>query len=70
MYIVDRIEGDYVVCETEDKSFVDLKIDLFPTGVKAGDVVYEEQGRFLVCKDETEKRNARIRQMMDDLWED
>ncbi len=70
MYIVDRIEGPFVVCEREDKSFVDLKKSLFPDNVKTGDVVYEENGRYLINQKETEKRSKRIGKLMDSLWED
>ncbi len=70
MYIVDRIEGAFVVCEREDKSFVDLKKSLFPDNVKTGDVVYEENGRYLINQKETEKRSKRIGKLMDSLWED
>ncbi len=70
MYIVDRIEGVYVVCEKEDKSFVDLDKALFPDDVKTGDVVYEEKGRFIINKEETKKRSDRIRQLMNELWEE
>ncbi len=70
MYIVDRIEGTFVVCEREDKSFVDLKKSLFPDNVKAGDVVYEEKGRYLINQKETEQRSKRISKLMDSLWED
>ena len=70
MFIVDRIEGAYVVCEREDKSFVDIKKSLFPDNVKAGDVVYEEQGKYVICKEETKKRSEKINHLMNALWED
>ena len=70
MYIVDRIEGAYVVCEKEDKTFVDIEKAMFPIDVKAGDVVYEENGRYLIDTEQTEKRSETIRKLMDSLWED
>ncbi len=70
MYIVDRIEGEIVVCEKEDKSFIDLALDLFPEGVKAGDMVYQVNGQYVVAEKETKERSEKIRKMMDSLWED
>ena len=70
MYIVDRIEGSLVVLEKEDKSFIDRAIELFPAEIKAGDVVYEEKGRFFIHLEETKKRSEKIKKLMDDLWED
>ncbi len=70
MYIVDRIEGAYVVCEKEDKVFVDIEKALFPADIKAGDVVYEENGRYLIDIEQTKKRSEAIRKLMDSLWED
>ena len=70
MYIVDRIEGEYVVCEREDKSLVDLEKALFPAEVKAGDVVRMEDGRYHICIEETKKRADRIKALMNSLWEE
>lgn len=69
MYIIDRIEGEIVVCEKEDKSFVDLALELFPSGVKAGDIVYEVNGKYAIAEKETNDRSEKIRKMMDSLWE-
>lgn len=70
MYIVDRLEGIYVVLEKEDKTLVNMEKKLFPPEVKAGDVVYEQDGRFYINKEETGKRSERIRKLMDSLWEE
>lgn len=70
MYIVDRLEGAYVVLEKEDKTLVNLDKKLFPPKIKAGDVVYEEDGRFYLDSEETRNRSERIRKLMDSLWEE
>ncbi len=70
MYIVDRLEGAYVICEKEDKTFVDIEKHMFPAGVKPGDVVYEQNGKYLIDIEQTKNRSEKIRKLMDSLWED
>ena len=36
-WIIDRIEGDTAVCETENGGFADIKLESLPIGVKEGD---------------------------------
>lgn len=37
--IIDRFEGEFAVVELEDKSFIDMPIELVPEGAKEGDIV-------------------------------
>lgn len=69
MYIVDRIVEQWVVCELEDKSTVELPIEKFPPNIKVGDVVYFEEGRYYIDEDATKERTNQIKELMDDLWE-
>ncbi|KYC62718.1 DUF3006 domain-containing protein [Heyndrickxia coagulans] len=43
-YIVDRIEGEFAVCEKEDRTTVDIRLSELPSAVKAGDVLVVEDG--------------------------
>lgn len=36
IYIIDRFEGTYAVCECEDKSMIDIPIADLPAEVKEG----------------------------------
>ena len=67
--IVDRFEGDLAVCETEDKSMVDIPKKELPKEVQAGDVVIIENGKSRVEKGETQERKQRIEKLANDLWE-
>ena len=68
-YIIDRFEGDYAVCETEDMSFINIDIPLLPHGVKEGDVITADStGRYVVNPDVTEVRQTRIKEKMNKLW--
>lgn len=68
-YIVDRFEGDYAVCETEDRSFVNINRYRLPSGTKEGDCLIEKNGSFLIDTDATEKRRKLIRKKLDSLFE-
>ncbi len=37
--IIDRFEGDYAVCEREDKTMMDIERSKLPEGVKEGSVL-------------------------------
>lgn len=69
MYIVDRIEGTIVVCELEDKSIKNERLELFPSNIKPGDVVYQVNGRYEINLDATKQRKEHIQQLMNELWE-
>ncbi len=65
--IVDRIEGEYAVCETEDKKMIDLPISLLPEGVQEGNMY--EIG-FTPLNKEKEARKKMIEEKMNTIWVD
>jgi hypothetical protein len=67
--IVERFEGDLVVCEKEDKSMVDIPKKELPNEVQPGDVVIIENGISRVDKRETKERKERIEKLAYELWE-
>jgi len=69
-YTVDRFEGDYAVCETEDNSFVNIQRNKLPKNTKEGDFIIEkEDGAFFVDTEATEERRKLIRKKLDSLFE-
>jgi hypothetical protein len=68
--IVDRIEGEYAVVET-DKGMVDILLAWFDEVPKDGDAVSVDYGNMkaVVEKGETEKLEDEVRILMDDLFE-
>ncbi|MDO5291155.1 MAG: DUF3006 domain-containing protein [bacterium] len=70
VYIVDRFEEGYVVCEDEKKQMHDFKRDEFSDQIKAGDVVILTENGFIVDQEETARRAQKIKSLMDSLWED
>lgn len=69
-YIVDRFEGDYAVCENEDKSFINIERHKLPKETKEGDCLVEkEDGSFYIDIEATEDRKQHIRRKLDSLFE-
>ncbi|MFA5523435.1 MAG: DUF3006 domain-containing protein [Tissierellales bacterium] len=66
---VDRFEGEFVICEKEDGTMVDINRDLLPDEVKEGDVLLIDGDVITVDKESTLERKERIKKLMDDLWE-
>lgn len=68
-YIIDRIEGDYIVCETYDSSMIDIRCDKIHGSFKEGDVLLEEEGFFKVSEELTEERRKNIENIMKNIWQ-
>lgn len=66
---VDRFEGDYAVCEKEDRTFIDIHMKDLPRGVKEGDVLIISGNIIIIDREETTKRNEKIKKLIDKLWE-
>lgn len=62
--IIDRFEGDFVVVELEDKSFVDMPLKLIPEGAKEGDILEIE-----INREETEKLHEERKNKWLGLWD-
>ena len=71
IYVVDRIEEGYAVCENENGDSLDLQINLFKElkNVKQGDVVVEENGAYSISEKLTQERRKKIISLQNDLWE-
>lgn len=67
--VVDRIEGDYAVCECSDGTMVDIKMTQIHDKIKDGDVIYLTSGFYRIDKDETEKRKQDIERITREMWE-
>ena len=59
-YIVDRIEGNYVICETEQGNFLKVERNQLPPNVSEGDVLQEEDGAFQIDQQKTKQRKQKI----------
>lgn len=68
-YTIDRIEGEYAVCETEAKNHIAISLEKLPDSVKEGDVIVSKGEVYEIDHGETQARRRRIREKMRNLFE-
>ena len=66
--IVDRFEGDYAVCEKDDRTMINIERKRLPVGVKDGDVLVLDAGSIRIDGSETARRRQQAKKLMDELW--
>jgi len=66
--IIDRFEGDFAVCEKEDRKMIDIKRKKIPATAKEGDVLDITNDMITIDFKETEKRKKEIEELTKDLW--
>lgn len=66
--IVDRVEGDYVVCEKDNKEMMNIKRDKIPSHVKEGDVLIIDGNSITIDIEQTYRRRKKIEGMTKALW--
>lgn len=67
---VDRIEGDLVVLENDDKTHTNVPVCAFDGGVREGDVVYRlPDGKYAVAADATAERKKALSQLQKSIFD-
>ena len=66
--VIDRFEGDYAVCEKEDRTMMDVLRSSIPAQSKEGDVLNMEDGVITIDTEETDKRRKMIEELTKDIW--
>ena len=66
--VIDRFEGDYAVCEKEDRTMMDVLRSSIPAQSKEGDVLNMEDGVITIDTEETDKRRKLIEELTKDIW--
>ena len=66
--VIDRFEGDFAVCEKDDRSMINIKKDKIPKGAKEGDVLDINGDTITIDRIETAKRKESVKKLMDELW--
>jgi hypothetical protein len=66
--IIDRFEGDYAVCEEEDRAMIDIEKSKIPSGAKEGDVLDINSEIITINIEETQKREKINEELTKDLW--
>jgi hypothetical protein len=68
LLVIDRFEGDFAVCEKDDKTMVDIERVKLPLTAKEGDVIVINGDKITLDSIETKKRKLKIDKMNKDLW--
>lgn len=68
-YIVDRIEGNLVLCENEQGRIVNITSSKIKGNPKEGDILIEENNIFYIDQQLTKKRKEYIENLMKGMWE-
>lgn len=68
--IIDRFEGNYAVCEDENKKMINILKDLIPSKSQEGDVLYFDGNIYLIDNEDTKRRKELIEKLMKDVWAD
>lgn len=66
--IIDRFEGDFAVCEKENRQMINIEKSILPDLVKEGDVLSIKNEIITIDTAATVKRKKEIEQLTNDLW--
>lgn len=67
---VDRIEENKAILECENGEMVSLELSALPKNIKEGDVLFFDAGSCFLDEAETKKRNEKIKNLMNSLFEE
>lgn len=68
-FTVDRFEQDVAVCENrQTKKMVNIKLQDLPKGIKEGSLLIYKNGEFIFDKEKEQEVEKRIKEKMDNLW--
>ncbi|MBK5241427.1 DUF3006 domain-containing protein [Clostridium sp.] len=66
--IIDRFEGNFAVCEKEDKQMLDIKKSKIPIVAREGDVLNITNDKITIDFEETKEKRREIEKLTEDLW--
>ena len=67
--IIDRFEGDFAVCEKDDRSILNINRRDLPSDAKEGDVLNVDGYKINIDTDETAKRKEMARLLAENVWD-
>jgi hypothetical protein len=67
-YIVDRFEGEYAVCETEQGEYVNIKRSMLPQCTAEGDILIWNGKEYVLDAEATQVQKEKIKKLSKDLW--
>jgi hypothetical protein len=66
--IIDRFEGNFAVCEQDDKKFINILRDKLPQGVKEGHCLIDNDGVYTIDYERYEERKKSIKDKFGKLF--
>lgn len=67
--VIDRFEGNYAVCEKDDKTMINIEKNKVPKEAKEGDILKIIDDKITIDAEETARRKSEIEELSKDLWE-
>lgn len=68
IYVIDRIEGDYIVIESPEGDIINVKKEFLRGRAKEGDCLVKEDNYFIIDIEATEKRKVQIANKLKGMW--
>lgn len=70
-YAIDRVEGEYAVCEKDGETMVNISLALLPDGAGEGSVLRRlPNGSFVLDREEEERRRKAAIELTDGLFDE
>jgi hypothetical protein len=67
-FVIDRIEKEYVVVESSSGKMTNIRVSLLPQGIKEGDCLVYQNGKFSLDDEKTLERGDAIKNFMNRLF--
>ncbi len=67
--ILDRFEGEYALCENEDRVMIKVRRSQIPVEAREGSFLEIGEDGCTLLNEEQKTREEHIKTLMDDLWE-
>lgn len=69
LFSIDRFEGEFAVCENrETGEIINIEKNALPENIKEGSIIKYENGNFILDHNETTKKQAEIKNMVNNLF--
>ncbi len=67
--IVDRVEGGFAVCQTEEEAIINISLSDLGFEVREGNVIIENNGAFELSAQEEESRKEELFDLAESLFD-
>ena len=65
---IDRFEGEFAVCEKENRQMIDIEKSKLPEIAKEGDILNIKNDIITIDFEATKKRTKEIEKLTEDFW--